>query len=62
MRGADRARRLLRRKPVYYALSTGTLVGGVLVLTALNASESVVVAYVIAVWAVLMYLLRWRSL
>jgi len=51
----------LRRKPVYYTLSTGTLVGGVLLLTALNASEYVVVAYVIGVWAVLMYLLRWRS-
>lgn len=51
----------LRRRPVYYALSAVTLVGGVLLLKAVDAPEWALVAYLIAVWAVLMYVLRWRS-
>jgi hypothetical protein len=54
-------RAALRRRSVYYALSAVTLVGGVLVLTAVDAPEWAVIAYVIAVWAVLMYVLRWRT-
>jgi hypothetical protein len=51
----------LRRKSVYYALSVVTLVGGVLLLKAVDAPEWAVVGYLIAVWAALMYVLRWRS-
>jgi hypothetical protein len=51
----------LRRRPVYYALSVVSLVGGVLLLKAVDAPEWALVGYLIAVWAVLMYVLRWRS-
>jgi hypothetical protein len=54
-------RKALRRKKIYYAVSTGMLVGGVLLLTAVDAPEWAVVAYVVAIWALLMYVLRWRS-
>ncbi len=54
-------RNLLRRKPARWAIYTGTLVGGVLLLAAADAPESVVIGYLIALWALYMYLLRWRS-
>ncbi len=54
-------REALRRRSVYYALSAATLVGGVLLLKAVDAPEWALVDYLIAVWAVLMYVLRWRS-
>ena len=54
-------REALRRRSVYYAVSVVTLVGGVLLLKTVDAPEWALVAYVIALWAVLMYVLRWRS-
>jgi hypothetical protein len=61
VRQAVRVRKALRRKSVYYALSTGTLIGGSLLLTFVNAPEWVLFAYLIGLWAVLMYVLRWRN-
>ena len=61
MRQAQLMRNLLRRKPARVALYAGTLVGGVLLLAAADAPESVVIGYLIALWALYMYLLRWRS-
>jgi hypothetical protein len=54
-------RKALSQKPVYFGLSTVTLIGGVLGLSAANAPEWTVFAYLIALWATLMYLLRWRK-
>jgi hypothetical protein len=61
MRQAQLVRNLLRRKPARWAIYSGTLVGGVLLLTAVDAPEGVVIGYLIALWVLYMFLLRWRS-
>ncbi len=61
MRQAQLVRNLLRRKPARWAIYSGTLVGGVLLLTAADAPESVVIGYLIALWVLYMFLLRRRS-
>jgi len=61
MRQAQLVRNLLQRKPARWAIYSGTLVGGVLLLTAAGAPESVVIGYLIALWVLYMFLLRWRS-
>jgi len=61
MRQAQLVRNLLRRKPARWAIYSGTLVGGVLLLTAADAPESVVIGYLIALCVLYMFLLRWRS-
>jgi hypothetical protein len=51
----------LQRKGVFAAVTIALFVGGARALTALNVSEWVFVAYIVAVWAALMYVLRWRK-
>ena len=58
---AQLVRTLLRRRPARWAIYSGTLVGGVLLLTAADAPESLVIGYLIALWVLYMFLLRWRS-
>jgi hypothetical protein len=57
----DRLRAALRRRPIYFAVSTAVLIGGVAVLTAAGAPEWLVIAFLIVLWAALMYVLRWRG-
>ncbi|MFL5935325.1 MAG: hypothetical protein ACJ744_15755 [Gaiellaceae bacterium] len=64
MNGSDRIARIrasLRRKPIYYALSTAVLVGGAALLTVVNAPEWLFLTFIVGLWAGLMYLLRWRK-
>ena len=56
----DRLRAALRRRPVYFAVSTAVLVGGVAALTVAGAPEWLVIVFLIVLWAALMYVLRWR--
>lgn len=59
-RRTDRARAALRRRPIFFAVSTIVLFSGAAILTVANAPEWVFVAFLLALWASLMYLLRWR--
>jgi hypothetical protein len=54
-------KRALQQKSVFAAVTIAAFVGGALVLTALNVSEWVFFGYIVAVWATLMYALRWRK-
>jgi hypothetical protein len=47
-------------KPIYRVASVLALAGGILLLTVVAAPLWAVLAYILAFWGLLMYLLRWR--
>lgn len=57
----ERVKAALRQRPIYYAFSALLLLAGVALLSALDAPKWLVIAFLIAAWATLLSLLRWRK-